>query len=123
MAKKLLKTSALLLAIVVCLAALAACGGGTKATEENVKKIDNTMDLAAVEAIIGKATHDLRGGALSGRVAWNISFQTKTTQTHVYVFIDFDANGKVEQLEAYSDSAPAEGGSVVRDWHVRYPAP
>ena len=110
-----------LLAVAVCLAVLTACGGGTKATKANIEKIDNTMDLTAVEAIIGKADHDLRGGALEGRVAWNVSFDSKKTTTCINIFIDFDKNGKVEKLDAQSDTNPIEGGQVTTDWNVKYP--
>jgi hypothetical protein len=66
--------------------------------------------LAAVEAIIGKADHDLRGGRPDGRVAWNISFSTKKTTTHINIYIDFGEDWTIvkrmdtERRSKYCDS-------------------
>ena len=120
--KKRIVSVAALLMVVMCAVTLAACGGGkTKATQVNVERIDNTMDLAAVEAIIGEASHDLRNGLPNGRVSWNISFDDKKTQTHISIYIDFDAEGKVEKLDARSLTSPRDGGSAETDWEVAYP--
>ena len=112
-----------ILIIFMCMGALAGCGGEPiKATKANVERIDNTMDLTAVESIIGKATHDLRpSGSQEGRVAWNIYFDTKTTSSSVMVYIDFGADGKVERLEAESETHPKNGGISEIDWKVVYP--
>ena len=121
--KRSLKALLIACLIVPVAVVMAACGGKEtiKVTKENVEKINNTMDLKAVEAIIGKATHDLRpSGSQEGRVAWNIYFDTKTTSTSVMVYIDFGVDGKVVRLEAESETHPIDGGLSEVDWRVEY---
>ena len=120
--KRSLKALLIACLIVPVAVVFVACGGKEtiKVTKENVEKINNTMDLRAVEAIIGKATHDLRSGSQEGRVAWNIYFDTKKTSTSVMVYIDFDTDGKVIRLEAESETHPRSGGLSEIDWRVEY---
>ena len=120
--KKRIVTVVALLMVAVCMASFVACGGEqVKATKANVEKIDNTMDLAAVESLIGKASHDLRGGLQNGRVAWNVSFESKKTATTINIYIDFDENGKVKNLDSRSMTNPIEGGMAEVDWEIQYP--
>jgi len=124
MKSRIIKITALFAAIIMSACVFAACGGGNKITKGNLEKINNTMDLAAVEAIIGKATNDLRGeGNLAGRVVWDATIDGKKTYQRIDVFMDFGENGKVVSFTARCETTPNEGGQSVIDWDVRYPAP
>jgi len=122
MRKRIIAVAVLTLIAVACTAAFAACSKEVEITKANVEKIDSTMDYAAVKALIGEASRDLRPeGSIEGRVAWNHSADNRKTTSKTNVFIDFGEDGKVAYLEARKETHPREGGISEIDWEVKYP--